>query len=233
MATRTKARRILDPNLSAAPPDPPTVVSRTIDAAGTSYTIIFSEAVSGTTGITITVGGSSRTITYSSGNGTDTYVFSIANAVGAGQTVTDTYTPGNIVSVATGAALQAFSGESVTNNSAAFAIVSGETVGGSATLIELVFSDLVNIAGPGGSQFTTEKNGTQSNNYDPSGDIGVDSGGDGLTNWVRLTLANPIGIFGNALTVSFTAGFFTKNVDGLTDPYAAAVLFPITNNIPV
>ena len=215
---------------SSPPADPPTVVSRTINAAGTSYTIVFSEAVSGTTGITITVGGSSRTITYSSGNGTDTLVYSIANAVGAGQTVTSDYTPGNIVSVATGATLAAFSGESVTNNSTAFAIVSGQTVGGSANQIELVFSDLVTVAAPGGSQFTTAANGSETNNHDPAGDIGVVSGGDGSTNTVQLSLANNIGIWGQTLTISFTAGFFTGQ--GPVD-CKVAVNFTITNNIPV
>lgn len=211
---------------------PPTILSADINAAGTTLTINADQALTGTTGFSLTVGGVNRAIVYTGGDGTDTYTFSIANAVGAGQTVSLDYTPGNVEGDATGVPLITIVEMEVTNNSTTPAIVSGTTVadpGPVARLIELVFSDLVFLVANG--DFATKANGTPTNQMGSS-EITYDSGGDGTTNWVRLQLTNVIGANGDNLTVSFDAGWLTINADQVTDPYAAAVNFPITNTIP-
>lgn len=106
----------------------------------------------------------------------------------------------------------------------AFGIVSAETI--TAKLIELTFSSTVYVNGSGG--FQTKANGVQTNN---EGDIGIDSGGDGTTNWVRIWTTNNVGSAGQTLSVSFDEKFFTEDAFA-TIPYPAAVDFVITNTIP-
>jgi hypothetical protein len=103
----------------------PTITSITID--GANITVNASEALSRTsnTNWSLSVGGVSATLTYVSGSGTATLLYTSSIAAENGDTVTATATaPTGHASSATGLAPQAFSGVSVTNNTAGAAILS-------------------------------------------------------------------------------------------------------------
>lgn len=103
----------------------PTFTSATIPAAGTSISLLFSEAVSvgagGNGGFTITLSGGACTLTYSSGSGSNTLVYTTSRTVNSGETCSAfAYTqPGNGIEDASGNDLATFSGRQadVTNNS--------------------------------------------------------------------------------------------------------------------
>jgi hypothetical protein len=103
----------------------PTLVSATIPAAGTSISIRFNEVVSigagGNGGFAITMSGGAVTLTYSSGDDTDTLVYTTDRTINSDETCSDfDYTqPGNGVEDAAGNDLATFSNQqaSVTNNS--------------------------------------------------------------------------------------------------------------------
>lgn len=105
----------------------PTVVSATIDTAGTQLTVVFSQACSigagGSGGMVVTPSGGAATITYVSGDGTSTWVFSVSRTILSSETATRTYTqPGNgIEGTSGGLDLASFTTQSVTNNSTATA----------------------------------------------------------------------------------------------------------------
>jgi hypothetical protein len=94
----------------------PTVSSATINSLGTQYTIVYSEAVTGQTGHTLSATGGAVTLTPLSGNGTDTHIWTLSRTISSGETVTRSYTPGNAVDGSDNA-LEAYSGQSVTNGS--------------------------------------------------------------------------------------------------------------------
>jgi hypothetical protein len=108
-----------DPDTTA-----PTVSSKTVSANGTTLTLVFSEAVTETdaTGWTFTADGTPVTMTYSSGSGTNTLVYTLGTTVNMGQTCLISYDSGvgNCVDV-TGLPVPnevvTFSNSAVTNNS--------------------------------------------------------------------------------------------------------------------
>lgn len=113
-------------NNSSQVPDTtePTVSSRTIATNGNSITIGLSESVSfggggnGGFALTPTNGGSSVTLTYSSGTGTSSLVYTTSRTISDTETLTLSYTqPGNGVQDAAGNDLVTFSGQAVTNSS--------------------------------------------------------------------------------------------------------------------
>lgn len=102
----------------------PTQASAAINAAGNTLTIVWSEAVENGTGggdgIALSASGGAVTAAYSSGSGTDTYVYDLTGRIiQSGETITDAYTqPGDgIKSVATGLEVASFSGGAVSNAS--------------------------------------------------------------------------------------------------------------------
>jgi hypothetical protein len=100
----------------------PTLTTATINLAGTSLTLAFSEPVTfgagGNTGFTVSLTGGSATLTYSSGSGTSLLVYNISRTVSSSETGTTSYTqPGNGIEDAAGNDLATFSGETITNNS--------------------------------------------------------------------------------------------------------------------
>jgi len=101
----------------------PTLSSATINSAATTLTLVFSENVncSSSAGLTLTDSTQSTTpaLTYSSGTGSTTLVFTLGSTVYSGDTCTLAYvaSSGNIVATTGGAPLANFSGTSVTNNS--------------------------------------------------------------------------------------------------------------------
>lgn len=102
----------------------PTVVSRTIPAAGTTIVIVHNETVSigagGNGGLTLSASGGACTATYSSGAGTATLTWTLSRTINSGETVTASYTqPGDGIEDAAGNDLASYSEQSVTNNSTA------------------------------------------------------------------------------------------------------------------
>ncbi len=99
----------------------PTLTSATVAANGTTFTLIFSEAVQtfagGANGFAITASGGAATVGYASGTGTTTIVFTVNRTISTGETITTAYVPGTIQDAA-GNLLVAYSGTTVTNNSA-------------------------------------------------------------------------------------------------------------------
>lgn len=102
----------------------PTVSSATFGANGTEFTTVFSEAceagLGGTIGLTLTPtnGGAAITLSYTSGDGTDTWVWTASRAATRNETFTRTYVqPGNGIQDLAGNDLASFSGQAVTNNS--------------------------------------------------------------------------------------------------------------------
>ena len=101
----------------------PTLVSAIISGNGNNISISFDEEVTfgagGNTGFTVTLSGGAATLTYSSGSGTDTLVYSISRTIQYDETGTIDYTqPTDGVEDLAGNDLVTFSGESITNNSA-------------------------------------------------------------------------------------------------------------------
>jgi parallel beta-helix repeat protein len=94
---------------------PPTLSTATISTNGTTLTLVFSESVVNHTGFSVSP---SNTITYSSGSGTNTLVFTLTTTVYSGATDTISYSAGDVVDTAeTPNALATISSGSITNNS--------------------------------------------------------------------------------------------------------------------
>jgi hypothetical protein len=98
----------------------PTLVSATINAAGTSLYLVFTEpvTVNTNTGFVLTATGS-PTLTYASGTGTATLIYTIGAAVQQSESgITLAYTTGaNYIEDAAGNDLGSFTGTAVVNNS--------------------------------------------------------------------------------------------------------------------
>lgn len=123
----------------------PTCTGATVDAAGTSITLAFSEAVEfgagGNGGFTVGLSGGACTLTYSSGDGTSSLVYTTSRTVQAGESGTVAYTqPGNGVQDATGNDLASFTGQLITNDSAA------DTVAPTVTAVALVSATTLRIS---------------------------------------------------------------------------------------
>jgi hypothetical protein len=100
----------------------PTVTGATLAANGTTLTIVLSE--SGTTGaggnggFALTASGGAVTLSYASGSGSGTLVFTASRTILSGETLSLAYTqPGNGWEDAAGNDLATFTGQAVTNSS--------------------------------------------------------------------------------------------------------------------
>jgi hypothetical protein len=124
LATFTNQQALVTNN-STADSTAPTLSSASIPTTGDSLSIVFNEAVSigagGTGGFTIAMSGGAVTLTYSSGSGSNTLVYTTSRTITSGETCSDfDYTqPTNGVEDAAGNDLVSFSNQqaSVTNNS--------------------------------------------------------------------------------------------------------------------
>lgn len=103
----------------------PTISSATLAADGNSITFACSESVEfgagGNTGFVLvpTNGGAAVTLSYSSGSGSSDLVYATSRTASSTETFTYAYTnPGNGVQDAAGNALESFTAQAVTNNSA-------------------------------------------------------------------------------------------------------------------
>lgn len=92
----------------------PTLSSATIDATGLLLTLVFNEAVTGHDGFALDPSGANVTLTYDSGDGTNTLTFDISRAIAGDETATLDYAPGDVEDGA-GNTLEAISDEAVTN----------------------------------------------------------------------------------------------------------------------
>ena len=111
---------------------PPTMSSATVASNGTTVTLAFNETVSvgagGSSGFVISPSGGAATISYSSGSGSSSLVYTASRTIYQGETLTIAYTqPGNGIEDSSGNDLASFSATSATNNSTQVA-PSGPTI---------------------------------------------------------------------------------------------------------
>ena len=83
----------------------PTVSAVSIDTTGLALTVTLSELCTGNTGFTISPSGGVATLTYASGTGTRSRVYTISRAIQYGETVSWTYTPGDVKDISVNAML--------------------------------------------------------------------------------------------------------------------------------
>lgn len=93
----------------------PIVLSAAVTGAGNTLEIVFNQPVTGQNGFVIKVNGGVISIGFGGGEGTNTYTIDLDTMVVEGDVVTLDYSPGNVVSVATGNPLEAFTDFPVTN----------------------------------------------------------------------------------------------------------------------
>jgi uncharacterized repeat protein (TIGR02059 family) len=118
-------------NNSTTEADAPTLVSAAVNAAGTSLTLTYNEALNSTTALTsafaVTVGGVTRSVTGAVVSGS-TVVLTLASAALAGATVTVAYTAPTADLATTNNAIQDTAGnDAVSFNSSAVAVTNGST----------------------------------------------------------------------------------------------------------
>lgn len=97
-------------------PELPQVLSLIVPSAGDQVRITFDMNVTGSTGFSAVGTGGAITLTYSSGSGTNLLIFTANRTIYQGETVTVSYSGGNIQS-AENASLSNFSSRAATNNS--------------------------------------------------------------------------------------------------------------------
>lgn len=98
----------------------PTLSSATINSAGTQITLALSETVTvnTSTGFTVSLSGGAATLTYVSGSGSSSLIYSISRTVYQGETGTITYvTVSNGIEDGAGNDLASFAGSAITNGS--------------------------------------------------------------------------------------------------------------------
>jgi hypothetical protein len=117
---------LLAPVVFLATPDEtaPTLDSATIDSAGTSITLAFDETVvvgaGGNGGFTVSLAGGACTLTYSSGSGTSSLIYTTSRTITRNDAGTLDYVqPGNGIEDGSGNDLASFSDEPLVNDSTA------------------------------------------------------------------------------------------------------------------
>jgi hypothetical protein len=204
----------------------PTVVpaSTSINSAGTSLTIGFSETVTigsgGSGGLTLSASGGAVTATYSSGSNSTSLIYTLSRVIASGETITRTYTqPVNGIEDLAGNDLLSFSGISVTNSSTQTPpTLSTKTIALNGTTLTLVFNEIVTttaLSGAGGWTIT------------PSGGAATLSyfAGSGTTSLV-YTISRQI-LTGETATVSYS-GTYVRDATFLN--LATITNSSVTNN---
>lgn len=185
----------------------PTVTARTIDAAGTSLTLTFSEAVTGSTGFSLTASGGAVTPSYASGSGTSSYTFTLSRTIAQGETVTLSYTPGNVADGA-GNALASITNAAVTNSSTQTPItLSSAVIGTSGTSLTLTFGAAVTgfSSGAEGFALTGLTGGATTLTY---------ASGNGTTT-VVMTISRTVAQSETNGALAYTAGDITAVTGGV------------------
>ena len=188
----------------------PTLVSAAVDAAGTSLTLTYSEALNSTTAPTsafaVTVGGVTRSVTGAAVSGS-TVVLALASAVLAGATVTVAYTAPTSDLAATNNAIQDSAGnDAISFSSSAVSVTNSSTfdnvspvfqsaaVSGDKTKVVLTYNEALGAVTAPTSAFTVKVN-TVTRTV-----TGVATNGS----TVELTLQTVVSP-GDAVTVQYTA----------------------------
>jgi len=188
----------------------PTLVSAVVNAAGTSLTLTYNEALNSTTAPTsafaVTVGGTSRSVTGAVVSGS-TVVLTLASAVLAGATVTVAYTAPTSDLAATNNAIQDTAGNDAASfNSSAVGVTNSSTfdnvspvfqsaaVSGDKTKVVLTYNETLGATTAPTTAFVVQVNGSARSV------TGVATSGS----TVELTLASSVGI-GQTVTVQYTA----------------------------
>lgn len=213
---------------AASDTTPPTLSSATIGSNGTTFTMVFNESVSigsgGNSGFVPTLSAGSPTLSYSSGSGSTTLVYTLSATVNSGVTGTIAYTqPGNGVEDAAGNDLATFSGTSITNNSTQPApTLTSATIASNGTTITLVFSEAVTRGGSySNSHFDLDASGSGSNQ------TFTYVSGDGTNTWTGTVGAT----IQSGETVDLDFGGAANSVeDSGGNDLAAIVSASVTNN---
>lgn len=188
----------------------PTLVSAAVNAAGTSLTLTYNEALNSTTAPTsafaVTVGGVTRSVTGAAVSGS-TVVLTLASAVLAGTAVTVAYTAPTSDLATTNNAIQDSAGNDAASfNSSAVAVTNGSTfdnvspvfqsaaVSGDKAKVVLTYNETLGAATAPTTAFVVQVNGATRSV------TGVATSGS----TVELTLASSVGI-GQTVTVQYTA----------------------------
>jgi len=188
----------------------PTLVSAAVNAAGTSLTLTYNEALGSTTAPTsafaVTVGGVTRAVTGRTVSGS-TVVLTLASAVLAGTTVTVAYTAPTSDLATTNNAIQDTAGNDAASfNSSAVAVTNGSifdnvspvfqsaAVSGDKAKIILTYNEALGATTAPTTAFVVQVNGSTRSV------TGVATSGS----TVELTLASSVGI-GQTVTVQYTA----------------------------
>lgn len=190
------------------------VKSAALASNGTSLTITFSRPATNSTGFTISPSGGAATLSYVSGDGTSTFVYSASRTIGSHETVTLAYSSGNIVD-ARSVALASFSDFQVTNGSTQDTLaptLTSATVAANGTTVTLVFSETVT----GGTGFTLDNPGVVTLTY---------SSGSGTSTLV-FTAGSTINQ-SDIPVLDYTPG---NIVDGASNALASISNAAVTNN---
>lgn len=188
----------------------PVLQSGAVNSTGTSLTLTYSEALNATTApgstFTVTVGGSSRTVSEAIVSGS-TVVLTLASAVGQGQTVTVAYAAPASSALTTNNAVQDTSGnDAVSFTSSAITVTNSSTVDQTAPVLQ---SGAVNTAG---TTLTLTYNEALGSTTAAASTFTVNVGGSARTvsgvavlgSTVVLTLASAVQQ-GEAVTVAYAA----------------------------
>lgn len=175
-------------NNSSGDETAPVLSSAAIDAAGTTFTPTFDEAVTQGSGysdsdLTISCSGGAATLTYSAGDGTTTPDYTPSRTIGVGETCTTSWAgTADGLEDGSGNDLAAFTGETVTNNSTADITAptfSAATVPSAGTTIVVDWSE---AASEGVSYLNGDWAVTAS-----GGAVTVTAAGDGTAQWTLTT----------------------------------------------
>lgn len=118
----------------------PVRLSSTVNAAGSQVTLLLDQScttgVGGNGGYSISASGGACSLTYLSGSGSSSYVYTTGRTINTGETIADTYVQptAGIASTTSGIDLASFSSQSVTNNSTQGTGAGGSRMSGKVSL---------------------------------------------------------------------------------------------------
>lgn len=198
-------------NNSTATP-PPNLVSATIAAGGTQISLVFSANVqpgaSGPGGFTLTMSGGASAMTFASGGGTTTLVYTLGRTITIGENGTLAFVqPSNgIEASAGGADVVSFSGAAVSNGSTAAPVQQTATIAANGLSLAITYSAPVEFGAGGNGGHVLSMSGGASALSAPTG-----SG----TNTLTYALARTV-IAGETGTLAYTQP--TDGVQGVPAP---------------
>ena len=227
----------------------PTLSSATVASNGNSITLAFNEAVTGQGGWSLSASGGAVTPTYSSGDTTNSHVYTLSRTISSHETVTVSYAPGTLVD-GVGNALASISGAAVTNNSTVDTIAptfDSAAVPSAGTTIVVDFDEAVSegasydngdwtITASGGAATVTGASGDGTAQWTLTTsriiEIGetVTLGWSGTANGIEDAAGNDLAAFSEAVTNNSTEAIPTivsstiaADGDSISDEYSEVV----------